>query len=88
MKAELSKPSTLSLYDPQAPTKVSTDASSFRLGTVLLQQVESQWKPVVYASRTLSETERRYAQIEKEALAIVWACEEILRLHLGQDHHH
>ena len=36
VKAELSKPTTLSLYDPQALTKVSADASSFGLGAVLL----------------------------------------------------
>ena len=32
--------------------------------------------PVCYASRSLSETEQRYAVIEKEALAATWACEK------------
>eukprot|EP00731_Ephydatia_muelleri_P022771 Em0015g354a len=43
------------------------------LGAVLLQEKDSVWKPVSYASRSMSETERRYAQIEKEALAVTWA---------------
>ena len=34
------------------------------------------WLPVVYASRAMTDTEHRYAQVEKEALAITWACEK------------
>jgi hypothetical protein len=76
IKEELSKTTTLTLYNPAADMKVSADASSFGLGAVLLQKEESEWKPVAFASRTMSDTERRYAQIEKEALASTWACEK------------
>jgi hypothetical protein len=44
---------------------------------------ESGWKPVAYASRSLTETERRYAQIEKEALAVTWSCEKFSDYILG-----
>ena len=40
--------------------------------------------PVVYASRSMNETERRYAQIEKEALAVTWACEKFSDYVLGR----
>lgn len=50
----------LTQYDTAAKSKISADASSFGLGAVLLQQKQEGWKPVAYASRSLTETERRY----------------------------
>ena len=84
IKVELTQPTVLALYDPQAPTKISADASSYGLGAVLLQQVEDKWKPVAYASRSMSDTEKRYAQIEKEALAVTWSCDKFSNYILGR----
>ena len=76
-KTELAGPTTLGLYNPDAPTKICADALAYGLGAVLLrQQHDDEWKPVVFASRSMMETEKRYSQIEKEALALVWACEK------------
>ena len=36
-----------------------------------------QWNPVAYASRSMTEMEQRYAQIEEEALAVTWACDKL-----------
>lgn len=69
------KAPVLSLYDPTKPLRISADASSFAIGAVLEQFENEIWKPVYYASRSLSQTEARYAQIEREALALTWACE-------------
>ena len=84
VKLELTRPTVLAPYDPNAPTKISADASAYGLGAVLLQEVESAWKPVIYAPRSLSETERCYAQIEKEALAVTWACSKFANYILGR----
>ena len=83
VKLELTQPTILTHYNPDAPTKISADASSFGLGAVLLQKSKLGWKPVVFASRSLTDTETRYAQIEKEALATVWACEKFSTYVLG-----
>jgi len=42
---------------------------------VLLQCQDGEWRAVSYASRNLTDVERRYSQTEKEALALVWSCE-------------
>ena len=66
-------------------TVVFADASAHRLGATVLQcQHDGKLRPVTYASRALTPTEERYAQIEKEALAETRAC-EILDYLIGLD---
>ena len=76
IKPILTAAPVLALYDPSKETKISADASSFGLRGVLLQKQEDQtWRPVMFISRTLTPVECRYAQIEKEAFSLTWACE-------------
>ena len=49
---ELSQPTVLCIYDPNAETEISADASLHGLGAVLPQKHDSEWKPVAYASRS------------------------------------
>ena len=84
LKADMVSDQLLALYDPEKETMMSSDASSFGLGAVLMQkQPSGEMRPVAYASRSMTETERRYAQIEKEALAITWALEHWAEFLIG-----
>ncbi len=65
IKLELASPPVLTWYAPSADTRIAADASSYGLGAVLLQMQKGEWKPVAYASRSLTETVTRYAQIER-----------------------
>ena len=83
----------IALFDSSRETIVAADASSYGLGAVLLQrQPSGECKPVAYVSRSMTSTEMRYAQIEKEALAFTWACERLsdyligLPFHILTDH--
>ncbi|XP_052751506.1 uncharacterized protein K02A2.6-like [Galleria mellonella] len=70
----------LALYNPTQPVRLSVDASQNALGAVLMQG----GRPVEYASRTLTDAQTRYAQVEKEMLAIVFGCERFHQYIYGQ----
>ena len=76
LKTLLSGTQVMAHYDPSAPTQLRVDASPVGLGAVLTQTQHGVTRPIAYASRTLSNVERRYSQTEKEALAVVWGCEK------------
>ncbi|CAC5366075.1 unnamed protein product [Mytilus coruscus] len=69
IKNELASSGTLGHYDPNKDTVVSADASSFGLGAVIRQKHGEILKPVAYASRSMTDTEQRYAQIEKRSVS-------------------
>ena len=73
----LSNSKTLAFYEPKRQTRLQVDASRLKgLGFVLKQFHNGTWKTVQAGSRFLSEAETRYAMIELELLAIVWACQK------------
>ena len=71
----------LRYYDVNLPVTIQCDSSESGLGAALLQDGQ----PVAFASRTLTSTERGYAEIEKECLAIVFACERFNQYLFGRN---
>ena len=72
-KDMLTSSSVLAHFDPTLPIKLAADASAYGVGAVIAHvQPDGSEKPIAFASRTLSPSERNYAQIEKEALALVF----------------
>ena len=66
-----------SYFDPTLPTEVHVYASPVGLGAILSQKNPStnQTQIIAYASRSLTEVESHYSQIEREALRIVYGIE-------------
>ncbi len=74
LKNLLSSDRVLTFYNPELEVKLDTDASGVGLGAVLSHIMPNGYeKPIEFISRTRSTAERNYSQIDREALAIVWA---------------
>ena len=86
LRERLSRAPILAFYDPALPTKLETDASRTKgLGFVLWQKHGDTWKLIQVGSRFLSDTETRYAMIELELLAVVWAYQKCRLFLEGKD---
>ncbi|XP_043206059.1 uncharacterized protein K02A2.6-like [Amphibalanus amphitrite] len=80
VKRLVSEAPVLAIFDPNLPTVLAADASSYGMGGALFQDHgDAGLRPIAFCSRTLSSCEQHYAQIEKECLAITHACEKFHR---------
>ncbi|XP_054706700.1 uncharacterized protein K02A2.6-like [Uloborus diversus] len=88
VKQEISSERVLCHYDPKLPIVLQTDASPVGIGAVLSHITEDDSeKPIMFASRSLTATERNYSQIDKEALSIVWAVKKYYQYLFGRHFH-
>ncbi len=72
-KEKLMSPSVLVHYDPSLPIRLAGDASAYGVGAVISHVMsDGSERPIAFASRTLLPSERNYAQIEKEALSLIF----------------
>ena len=73
VKKALTTSSLLTHFDPKKPATLSCDASPYGVGAVLSHHMKDGLEqPIAFASRTLSVAEKKYAQLDKEALSIVF----------------
>ena len=72
IKKEVTAAPILAYYNPKKPKVLQTDASCKGIGACLLQNE----KPVYFASKVLTETQKGYVAIELESLVVAWAMEK------------
>ena len=88
IKQQLSSSPVLAICDPKKETTVAADPSSYGLGAILTQiQSNGTCKPIAFASQALTSTEVKYAQIEKESLALTWGCKRFCDYLIGKPFH-
>ncbi|KAL5491807.1 hypothetical protein EMCRGX_G017171 [Ephydatia muelleri] len=76
-KELLTSASVLVHYEPDRELVLACDASEYGVGAVLSHHFEEGFdRPIAFASRTLAPAERKYSQLDKEALAIVFGVDK------------
>lgn len=87
-KQQLLSSKWLAHYDPKKPLRLACDASPYGVGAVISHVLPSgEEHPIAFASRTLTASEKNYAQIEKEALSIVFAVKKFHKYLYGRKFH-
>nr|GEW75947.1 DNA-directed DNA polymerase [Tanacetum cinerariifolium] len=76
LKRKLTEAPILIAPDWNMPFELMCDASDFAIGAVLGQRQDKHFRPIHYASKTMSEAESSYTTTEKEMLAVVYAFEK------------
>ena len=72
-KKEIASANVLMHYDPTEPIKLVANASAYGVDAVLSHTMpDGTERSIAFASRTLTKTEKNYAQLEKDALSLVY----------------
>nr|GEY81763.1 reverse transcriptase domain-containing protein [Tanacetum cinerariifolium] len=77
LKRKLTEAPILIVPDWDLPFELMCDASDFVICAVLGQHQEKHFRPIHYASKTMTEAKSNYTKTEKEMLAMVYAFEKL-----------
>ena len=85
-KGLLSKAPILAHYDPSLPVRrLAGDASAYGIGVVISHIFPNgDERPIAYASHTLSNSEKNYAQLEREALSLIYGVQKFHQYFYGR----
>lgn len=85
VKERMQTDNVLCHYDPNLPLIVSSDASPYAVGAVLSHMLpDGTERPIQFASQTLSKTQQKYSQIDKEAYSIIFAVKKFYQYIYGR----
>ncbi|GJY85583.1 reverse transcriptase domain-containing protein [Tanacetum coccineum] len=70
LKKKLTEAPILIAPNWDQPFELMCDASDYAIGAVLGQRIEKHFRPIHYASKTMTEAESNYTTTEKEMLAV------------------
>ncbi|GKD41314.1 reverse transcriptase domain-containing protein [Tanacetum coccineum] len=76
LKKKLAEAPILIAPNWDQPFEIMCDASDYAIGAVLGQRIEKNFRPIHYASKTMTEAEMNYTTTKKEMLAVVYAFEK------------
>ena len=74
-------------YQADRPIRLTTDGSPVGIGAVLSHVYGDEEKPIAFASRTLTPAEKNYSQLDREALAIIFAVRKFSQYLYGRQFH-
>ncbi|XP_063365892.1 uncharacterized protein K02A2.6-like [Cydia amplana] len=85
IKKEILSDRVLTHFNPEHPLVLATDASPTGLGAVLSHRLpDGSDRPIAFASRSLTSSEKKYSQIDKEATSLFWGLKKFFHYCYGR----
>lgn len=84
LKTEIASGRILVPYNPKLELRLTTDASPVGVAAILSHVIDNSERPIAYASRALTDSEKNYSQLDREALAIVYGVTHFYKFLIGR----